>query len=237
MSNPSPDSQVFRGSVYFDDGWELRVTDRCLVEDAASSLGACLNELADVPLRRTLVRFGDTRPSEVGTVLFTDGDCRVRAYEGDGCVLALWHDQGEEIVWALACEPDEAIEVTVEAAHRAGTLWPTELDRWRAEGDRLASWIHDVRLIAPLLLKRASERPGPASVPFGRRRSLLTLEIAPDGTIFAALLDAAPLSHAERLRTLAIVAASIKADAGWEPAERLPGRHTADKELVLRLSG
>jgi len=216
--------RVERGSVFGDDGWELRVTGRCLREDIGLHAGAWAHEHASTRLGALLAGLEASRATfgESGSIA-TIGD--------ETTAMGIWSD-GADLLWVLTVGTREEIETRL---GEVSELMPTAEDRRRHHVNRLAAWIEDVRVVAPLLHLRARESHGEhCSVALPRGGELAIEQSGEE--LFVDVRVGIECSPRERARLAATAVAAVKPVPGWRPVEQSGSDPGDAGHLVYRLS-
>jgi hypothetical protein len=148
-------------------GWELRITERCLVDDLGLAPDA---SYADALARHKIVDAFSKKRSER-----TDNGKTVGPAAGDNTLYRLghghrhrgatWYDQDGQVVWLCAYgrhesgADDDAFPYFDELM-RTGTMMPTTADRDAAAEDRAARLAAALPRTAQQLLEEARANPG-----------------------------------------------------------------------------
>lgn len=117
---------------------------------------------------------------------------------------------------------------------RDGTAWivgvddqasnhrPTDLDRWLRKRQWIADWLAHVRVVGPLLLKRAFETERPSRVEFDE--GALGIAHAPEA-LHVEVTAPAFCSTGEALRVASIAALSVSTSPGWHRIDSSQDTH------------
>lgn len=218
MSSNPPIGVPFRGSL-IAEAFDVRVTERCLIEDFG--LGA-LEEMANVielPRGRAAVEAAKVAHGEDRVVASSDGH--------EHSDVLLWADDARPVVWVLGVADVSGRE----PAHpQRARLLPRPADEHRADFDLLAALVHGACIQAPLLLKRAWQTQGTHRDAFGIRPTIeIEVECDPSAelTVVRILRGLSVLPRVRESRLLAVLLAAFHADGEWEIAHE-PGRGTPE---------
>jgi len=208
--------------VIGDAGWRLRVTGRCLREDLGLHEGAWASDHVTTRLGVLLPALDPSDP----TLGPTD---ETFVLKHDPHAMAVWTED-DGTTWALAVA--DFAEIRARLADESLAM-PTELDRWRLHGDRLAEWIDDVRVVAPLFHMQARDLAGTVCrVPFDGGQ--LSIEVREDELLVGVDVEL-PCSSREQARLAAIAVAAVRPVPGWRPADGFSAEPAADRQVVYRL--
>jgi len=163
--NVRPPLRWHRGSCICE-GYDLRVTRRCLVTDLGFESNTIFAEARAHPIVRAFENQRAADPIGTRTVGPAAGDLTVyRLGLGNDHRGATWHDQAERVVWLCAYrlhrsgEDDDAFPYFHELIG-AGVLLPTEDDYSALFDDRGRRFTETLYEDAQQLLSRARSTPG-----------------------------------------------------------------------------
>lgn len=216
--------------------WELRVTERCLVEDLGVAPNADFDELKGLEIVKALMK--DRRDQSYGTREISPVECGVTVWRlgyGHDHRGATWYDEQNHIVWLLRAH----------SAHRSGEAddffpWfkalqadeqlPSDGDYERLLLDRDARFAFTIRLEAPMVLKEARKREHEYRVMLGGTHgACIAIEAADDleEVSVAFKVDSVEYAHVP-----IILQALLPGE--WEPAGEMPSRALDDGEYAFR---
>jgi hypothetical protein len=154
------------GGSYLCDGYELRITQRCLIEDLGYQADT---GFAEAVAHEIVVAFRNQRKqATIGTKTVgpeAGPDTIYRLGYGDHHRGATWHDQDLGAVWLCAYgyhesgEPDDAFPYFRELMHR-GDMLPTDADRDAVRAARAERLADALPTEAQRLLAEARADPG-----------------------------------------------------------------------------
>jgi hypothetical protein len=200
----------FRESL-ITDTHDLRFTRRCLTEDLGFPPETPMATIHEDERGLRVIDFArrEPRTGPDGIQLTEEGDLAV----------ASWPDQVRQVVWIVAVADSEA-RAREEIARLAATdqLLPDAVDALRAETDWLAALIHDTRVHAPLLLKRARETPGGHMTALGIRPTVeVIVECDPEAGLTLVRLPRAigAVPGIRDMRLVAVILAAFRASGSW----------------------
>ena len=114
-----------------------------------------------------------------------------------------------------------------------GTTWALAVADFAEIRARLAEWIDDVRVVAPLLHMQARDLAGTVCrVPFDGGQ--LGIEVREDELLVGVDVEL-PCSSREQARLAAIAVAAVRPVPGWRPADGFSAEPAADRQVVYRL--
>lgn len=222
--------------AYFCEGWELRITGRCLIEDLNAGPATDFVEVSGLQIVGALVR--ERKNKIEGTRDVNGLHCGRTAWvlaHGHDHRGATIHDPEEEVVWLVAYgrhrsgQPDDFFPFcqSLDADDR---LLPTPDDHERLARERDRRFVEAVRLEAPVILRDARAEPG-------ERRHLLAGDIAA-GIAIEVIPGLESITIAFKLTALdwdlvPILLAAFDPDASWEMAPRMPSRELEPGEIAM----
>lgn len=240
MSTKATAERCHRGS-YLCDEYELRITQRCLIEDLGRAADAPFSELLGQEIVRALVNRRCDGPVDTRRIEpLTSGREVYRLAYGHRHRGATWYDTGNDVVWLCAAAwhqsgaPDDAFPYFKDL-DREGRLLPTEADYRSLFLDRDARFADAVIEDAQALLQRARENEGE------EQRGVLGGKIGVGVVVdvvetLEETYVAIQVMNLER-GWLEIVLGAFFPDAAmdrWEPVTRFPTRDLREDELCWR---
>jgi hypothetical protein len=154
------------GGSYFCEGWELRITRRCLDEDLNADPDADFDDVAGLEIVRALVRERSSHHEGAREVApLTCGQTVWRLAHQHDHRGATWFDADEEVVWLVAygrhrSGQDGDFFPYCKAPDADDRLLPTAEDYKRLILERDRRFIDAVRVEAPIILHDARQDPG-----------------------------------------------------------------------------
>jgi hypothetical protein len=154
------------GGSYLCEGYELRITERCLAEDLACPSEEPFDELAGHEIVTAFVNRRRNTPTNTRRVApLTSHQTVYRLAYGHRHRGATWHDEANGVVWLLGYAQHEFEDKgdafpyfkELDAAHR---LLPTKADYTALFRDRDRRFTEVVQHEAEQLLDAAREQPG-----------------------------------------------------------------------------
>ncbi|MFL5886707.1 MAG: hypothetical protein ACJ77M_16680 [Thermoleophilaceae bacterium] len=154
------------GGSFLCEGYELRVTQRCLEEDLATTTDSPFDDLATHEIITAFVKRRRDNPSNTRTVApLSSGKTVYRLAYGDRHRGATWHDEDHGVVWLLAYAQHEfkargdafPYFKELDAGER---LLPTAEDYEALFRDRDGRFVAVVSAEAEELLQTARAQPG-----------------------------------------------------------------------------
>jgi len=156
---------IFHRGSCLCDSYELRVTQRCLVEDLGLAATADFAEARKHQIVSAFERQRSGNPLGTKTVGPAAGDATVyRLAHGDDRG-ATFYDKENRVVWLCACrrhrsgDPEDAFPYFHELIN-AGRIEPTEKDLVALLRDRSRRFVETLAEDAQALLERARSNPG-----------------------------------------------------------------------------
>lgn len=227
-SSAGDENEFFAGLSLVLTDRELRVTNRCLVEDLGAPENATLEDVSDHPIVRAFLR--ERRSKTTGTrnvgQLSSGHEIWVLT-QGQRHRGGTWFEEGRSIVWLVAAGHHESGSENdffpyCQELDKARRLAPSESDYEGLFVDQDARFAARILIDAPLLRKRAEEERGEVSGSIGGRFGVaVAIEVADDLQEMTVAFDLR--SVGVRQHVPAILAA-LEADAEWEFADRMPSR-------------
>lgn len=221
-------SEYFAGLSLVLPDRELRVTQRCLVEDLGGRNGDTLESVSSHPVVKAFLR--ERKTKTVGTrqvgQLHSGKEIWVltQAQRHRG---GTWFEARRGIVWLVAAGHHESGSQDdffpyCRGLDRERRLAPTKDDYatlFRAQKERLAARI---MIDAPLLLKRAREAEGEVSAQIGGKFGVgVAIEVADDIEEISVAFD---LRTLEDPRTMWAILGALESEGEWEPTDKMPSR-------------
>jgi hypothetical protein len=225
------------GGAYFSDGWELRVTRRCLRDDLGADPDADFGEVLGLEIVKAFVRERSDKTDSTRQV--SPVSCGVPVWvlahgnDHRGCT---WYDEDEHIVWLLAYRrhrsgASDDFFPYAKSLDAADVLLPEAADYRRAILERDSYFAWAVTVETPVLLQEARETPGEHSHVFGGRYGTrIDVEVDPEiGEAITIAFDSAttPWEHA------VIIMAVLAPGRLWEMTSRMPSRDLNDGEIAM----
>jgi hypothetical protein len=241
----TPESLVnkpHRGSFFYE-GWELRVTERCLVEDLQVHADAPFEQLLSYEIIKAFVGYRAKTPEGGKTVGPAAGENTLyRLSYGDDHRGATWYDPVEKVIWLCAYhgrhrsgESDDAFPYFNELI-QAGRIRPTEDDYARLLEERDERFVDLVLDDAQALLKEARATPGEevASVIGGEATVGVLVDVVDTLSETYVAFSAEEVGYA---RLVLLLAGFYPEAAGtdWEQCRDFPTRELRDNELCFRI--
>jgi hypothetical protein len=241
----APESLVnnaHRGSFFYER-WELRVTERCLVEDLEVAAGTPFEDLLSHEIIKAFTKDRASTPEGGKTVGPAAGDKTLyRLGYGDDHRGATWHDALENVVWLCAYHgrhrsghPQDAFPYFDELI-KQGRIRPTEDDYTRLFEERDERFVDLVLHDAQALLKKAQSEPGKevSGVIGGEATVGVFVEVVETLSETYIAFSAVELGY-ERLAPLLAAFFPEDVSADWEQTREFPTRELRKDELCFRI--
>jgi hypothetical protein len=227
-------------SAYFCSGWELRITQRCLVEDLNASPEATFEEVRGLEIVRAFVRERTDRTKGNRQISPLTCGCEVwviaHQHHHRG---ATWYDEHEDVVWLLAygrhrSGEDDDFFPFCRALDAEDQLLPTVDDRELMLRERDRRFVEAVRVEAPVILAQARASPGEHQHLLGGDVNAgIAVEVDED-------LGAEAITIAFRLDAIdwdyvPIMLAAFS-DGDWQPIHRMPSRDLEAGEVAMTVT-
>lgn len=218
------------------EGWELRVTTRCLTEDLEAVDAADLNDVAGHPIVKALVR--ERRDKVRGTRKVSP-----LSHPVDVWVLAhqhrhrggTWFDAEYQVVWLLAygrheSGSDEDFFPRCKALDEEDRLLPTADDYEKLFRARDRRVVARIMIEAPLAVKEARMTGNEVSARLGGQFGVaVALEVADD---LEEITVAAKLQVPADFEYLKVALTAIKPGDVWEMTDSMPSRSLEPGEFA-----
>lgn len=226
--------------AYFCEQWELRITERCLVEDLNAGAETQFEEVQGLEIVRAFVRERSDRTHGNRQVTPLSCGCEVwvvaHQHHHRG---ATWFDDSEEVVWLLAYGRHRSGEADdffpyCRTLDEEDQLLPNVTDRKKLLGERDFRFVAAVRVEAPAILREARAVPGEHRHHFGGDVAAgIAVEV--DGE-----LDAEAITIAFRLDAIdwdyvPIMLAAFS-PTQWELISRMPSRELEAGEVAMTVT-
>jgi hypothetical protein len=227
-SRQGEESEFFAGLSLVLSDRELRVTQRCLIEDLEGRKGSTLEDVAQHPIVRAFLR--ERRKKTAGTrevgQLHSGKKIWVltQAQRHRG---GTWFEAKRDIVWLVAAGHHESGSKNdffpyCRRLDKEGKLAPSKEDYtalFLAQRERLAARI---LIDAPLLRKQARDSGGEVSGQIGGKFGVhVAIEVAGEIEEISVAFD---LRSLEDPRYMWGILGALEADGEWEAAEKMPSR-------------
>lgn len=223
------------GGAYFCEGWELRITGRCLSEDLNAGAETDFDEVSGLEIVRALVR--ERRTSIEGTRDVNGLQCGHTAWvlaHGHDHRGATIYDSEEEVVWLVAygrhrSGQDDDFFPYCRSLDADERLLPTPDDYERMHRERDYRFVEAVRLEGPEILRHARHNPG-------EHRHLLAGDISA-GIAVEVVPGAAAITIAFQLDAVSwdrvpVLLAALWPGGNWELIGRMPSRDLEPGEIA-----
>lgn len=230
------------GASYPCDGYELRVTQRCLTEDLPRGSTRPFDDLRNHEIIKAFIKRRSDSPDDTREVSPLPAAPKVyRLAYGDRHRGATWHDEAHDVVWLLAYAQHEFKGAGdafpyFKRLHAEDRLLPTATDYEWLFRDREARLVRIVEQGAQALLQQARDTPGievrgVLAGEFGVGVAVEVLETLSETYVCVELRGLSP-------ETLPIVVAAFFPGYSWDQLEHtrtLPTRTLRADELGFRL--
>ena len=220
---------------------ELRVTQRCLVEDLGGEKDTTLEDVSKHPVVKAFLRERKTKNTGTRTVgqLSSGKEIWVltQAQRHRG---GTWFESTRDIVWLVAAGHHESGSKDdffpyCRQLDKEGRLAPSKDDYaalMLAQRERLAARI---MIDAPLLRKQARESEGEVTGQIGGKFGVnLAIEVADEIEEISVAFD---LRTLEDPRYMWAILAAIEADGEWEHTDKMPSRPLEHYEAAFSHMG
>lgn len=235
-------NQPHRGSFFYGD-WELRITERCLLEDLEVDSGTPFGDLLSREIVKAFVGDRASTPEGGKTVGPPAGEKTLyRLGYGDDHRGATWYDPVDKVVWLCAYHGRHRSGAVNDAFPyfdeliQQGRIKPTEEDYVRLFQERDERFVDLVRVDAQALLKTARQSPGEelSGVVGGEATVGVLVEIVEtlSETYVAFLVDEVTY---ERFVLLLEAFYPGSTFFDWEEVRSLPTRELRDGEFCYRI--
>lgn len=237
-----PPSLVGRavGGSYFCEGWELRMTRRCLSEDLNAAPDAAFDDVGGLQIVRAFVRERSRHTDGARRVTPLTCGCPVwvLAHQHDHRG-ATWYDEPEEVVWLLAygrhrSGQDDDFFPYCKELDAQDLLLPNLQDRVELLRERDFRFVHAVRIEAPVILQQARAQEG-------EHRHLLGgdldagISVEVDEELEAEAITIAFGFDAIDWDWVTIMLAAFH-PTGWESIGRMPSRELEPGEVAMTVT-
>lgn len=243
MVNSRPPLRWHRGSCICDR-YDLRITQRCLVDDLGFELNTTFADARAHPIVHAFESQRASEPAGTRTVGPAAGDLTVyRLGYGHDHRGATWHDEAERVVWLCAYalhrsgEDDDAFPYFDELI-RDGILLPTEDDYAALFDDRDQRFADTLYDDAQECLSRARSNPGVEQVGIlgGEQPTAVVVNVV---ETLEEIYVAFSVAHIDTARLVMILSA-FDVDAqflDWELVETFPTRplRLDEQEICYRI--
>jgi hypothetical protein len=235
---------VSRGGSYLCEGYELRVTERCLGEDLSHSTQRPFDDLAShEAISKFVADCRDSR-SDGGRLVRFESRTRVRLLPYRA---ATWHDEDHAVVWLVAYTDgpgagEEGQNEFLGRLDRERRLLPSTADYEALYGDDDARFTETLRGKANRLLTLAHDQPGEeqhAQFPPGLEVGLTVVFTYDDiGSIYVTLKTKLPARTTFKHMTILQAALFPDRDPDdIEQVESVPYRELGRDEIAICLPG
>ena len=229
--------KTHRGS-FICAAWELRVTERCLIDDLGEDPEADFETYRGLEIIRAFTdkRFDRTENTREVSPLTSGRTVWVLA-RGHDHRGGTWFDETERVVWLLAYRlhrsgaADDFFPWCKDLDSR-GLLLPTKSDYERLFRDRDQRFAWSITIEAPILLKRARESGTEERAMLGGKYgACIAVESVPEieATTIAFAAESMPFDYVPL-----ILAAFHGEVSEWEQAGEMPSRPLQPNEIAFR---
>ena len=221
--------------AYICKEWELRVTERCLIEDLDVKADTPFEDIRSKPIVKALTKRREQRyeDSSQVTPLTSGHEVWVLRQGNDHRGGTFFHER-YRVVWLLAYglhrsgAPNDFFPYC-KALDADKRLLPGRSDISRLIKERAQRFAYAVRIEAPALLRQAREDGVEIKVMLGGEfGACVSLECAAD-------IEETTIAYVPgtmRPEYLAVVLAAFHPGPGWEPTDRLPSRALEPYEVA-----
>ena len=223
------------GGSFFAEGWELRITARCLEDDLNAGADANFEDVSGLKIVRE--RTDHTEGGRQVTPLKCGRPVWVVAHQNDHRG-ATWYDADEEVVWLLAYRRhrsgsgDDFFPYVKDELDEHNELLPTAEDYKGLILERDNRFVEAVRIEAPMILQEARQEPGTEHryMLGGDLDTGISIEVADD---LEAITIAFRLGAIDWDSVPIMLAAFHPSPDDWEGASRLPSRELEPGEIAM----
>lgn len=240
-SRQGEETEYFAGLSLVLQDRELRVTQRCLVEDLGGRKDSSLEDISKHPIVRAFLRERKSKTTGTRQVgqLSSGKEIWVltQAQRHRG---GTWFEARRDIVWLVAAGhhesgSDDDFFPYCRQLDKERRLVPSKDDYTALFLDQRERLAARILIEAPLLRKRARESDGEVSGQIGGKFGVkVALEVADEIEEITAAFD---LRTLEVARYMPAILAALEADGEWEPADKMPSRALEHYESAFRHMG
>lgn len=218
--------------------WELRVTERCLVDDLDRPGDSKFEDLTGIDIVKELINGRSDRTEDRNEISPLTSGVPVwvlsRGHDHRG---ATFYDEDANVVWLLAYgrhrsgEANDFFPFCTELDEK-DRLLPTDADYERMFDDRGHRFVDGVLIEAPLALKQARENPGEHRLLLGGEMGAavaVEIEVEAEATTIAFRKETLDWDQVP----LVLAAFHAEAAGTWESTDRLPSRSLEDGEMAF----
>ena len=241
MSTLLREGEFFHTGALVCASWELRITQRCLVEDLGRRGEASFEDVAGEPIVQAFMR--ERRSKTTGTrnvePLSHRREVSVigQGHEHRG---GTWFDRKHHVIWLVAYRRHRSGEQDdfypwCKRLDEEDRLLPTEDDYQRlfdAQGDRFAK---SLLIEIPLLLKQAAQSEAEVSAVVGGQFGVAVAIETAEG--LQSITMAFDVSTVEVYEYIPAILAATRPGAEWEDADAMPSRELSEAEKAFRWTG
>ncbi len=218
------------------EGWELRVTARCLAEDLGKQADSNFEDLLGIDIVKALVKDRSDKTTDRNQI--NPLTCGVPVWvlsRGHDHRGATFFDEEERVVWLLASGHHRSGADTdafrhFKALDAAQNLLPAAGDYERMFDERGMRFVDALVIEAPLILKEARESKEELKVLLGGdfgARVAIEIEDPVEATTLGLMAEYLDWDH------VTIVLSAFHAEGTWETVERMPSRELQEGEVAF----